>query len=283
MTIIERDYARPLDVNAVAREIATSRRQLQRVFADMGTDFRTALREVRMRRAVELSGTNTYVRGVALSNAADLYIHAGELAAARDAYVQCLRANSADFHSLLGMGWIALLHDHNDSLAERIFRWVGTKSALPDPLFKLAQAAGMRGDTPGQQAYARAFVQRVAAPVYGRMYNKYLIQLYTGILQQPERAEALAKDELINRATPQTYAWYAWALFANHKKDQAYAIYRQQVSGKPLEALELCWMGRMMEGLNKNYNAREFYKAADATRYDLDPADAAYIQKKLEE
>lgn len=236
-----------------------------------------------MRRAAELAGMNVYIRGVALSNAGDLYIHAGELAAAGEAYVQCLRANSADFHSLLGLGWIALLHDRNDSLAERIFNWVGTKSAQPDPLFKLAQAAGIRGDTLRQREYARAFVQRVTAPVYGRMYNKYLIQLYTGILQQPELAEILAKDELVNRATPQTYAWYVWTLFANHKKEQAYEIYRQQVSGKPLEALELYWMGRMMEGLNKNYNAREFYKAADATRYDLDPAAAAYIRKKLGE
>jgi two-component system response regulator YesN len=68
MTIIERDYARPLEVNAVAREIATSRRQLQRVFADMGTDFRTALREVRMRRAVELLRTESMpVKQVAYS------------------------------------------------------------------------------------------------------------------------------------------------------------------------------------------------------------------------
>lgn len=42
-------------------------------------------------------------------------------------------------------------------------------------------------------------------------------------------------------------------------------------------------MGRLMEGLGKNYNAREFYKAAAGTRYDLDPADAAYITKKLAE
>src|SRR5919204_3958439 len=68
VAIIERDYAGPVEVNEVAREIATSRRQLQRVFADTGTDFRTVLREVRMRRAVDLLRTeNMPVKRVAYS------------------------------------------------------------------------------------------------------------------------------------------------------------------------------------------------------------------------
>ena len=53
--IIERDYPRQIDLNAVAAEIATSRRQLQRAFAEVGgTSFRTYLARVRMRHAVEL-------------------------------------------------------------------------------------------------------------------------------------------------------------------------------------------------------------------------------------
>jgi hypothetical protein len=224
-----------------------------------------------MVRAARLAGNNNYLKGVALANAGDLYIHAEDLPDARDAYVQCIGLNSADFHSLMGLGWIALVHDRDDSLAERIFRFVQSKTHLPDPLFKLSQTAG-----------ARAFEQQATDARYGRMYNKYLIQLYTGILHNPALAESLAKEELNNRATPQTYAWYAWSLFANDKKDQAYKVYMKYVSGKPLEALELYWMGRLMEGLNKNYNAREFYKAACQTRYDLDPADAKYIRERVD-
>jgi len=232
--------------------------------------------------AAGLAGANDYLKGVALANAGDLDIHAGNLRDARDAYVQCIGLNSADFHSLMGLGWIALVHDRDDSLAERIFRFVQSKTRLPDPLFKLTQIAGVRRDTAGQVQWARAFVRQAREPAYGRMYNKYLIQLYTGILHDTALAESIAKDELNNRATPQTYAWYAWTLFSNDKKAQAYKVYQQYVSGKPLEGLELYWMGRLMEGLNKNYNAREFYKAAYQTRYDLDPADAKYIQEKEE-
>ena len=53
--IIERDYASDLDLDALARRIATSRRQLQRVFAEVGnTSFREYLAKVRMRHAAEL-------------------------------------------------------------------------------------------------------------------------------------------------------------------------------------------------------------------------------------
>jgi hypothetical protein len=236
-----------------------------------------------MYSAAQLAGTNNFLKAVALANAGDLCVHAGNISAASDAYTQCIRMNSADVHSLMGLGWIALTHDQDDHLAEKIFRFAQSKTRLPDPLFKLAQLAGARHDTTQQLHYAKTFAQQAADPRYGRMYNKYLIQLYTGVLRDPAHADSLAKDELNNRATPQTFAWYTWALLAEHRKDQAWQIYQQHVSGKPLEALELYWMGRLMEASGKGYNAGEFYKAADKTRYDLDPADASYIKTKLEE
>jgi two-component system response regulator YesN len=55
MEVLEADYASALELDDVAARIATSRRQLQRVFKDgYGASFRTALCHVRMRRAAEL-------------------------------------------------------------------------------------------------------------------------------------------------------------------------------------------------------------------------------------
>ena len=53
--IIEREYASDLELDSVARRLATSRRQLQRAFAEAGdTSFRSQLAQVRMRRALDL-------------------------------------------------------------------------------------------------------------------------------------------------------------------------------------------------------------------------------------
>ena len=67
--IIERDYASDLDLDALARQIATSRRQLQRVFSEVGdTSFRECLARVRMRHAAQLLREGaTPVREVAQS------------------------------------------------------------------------------------------------------------------------------------------------------------------------------------------------------------------------
>jgi AraC family transcriptional regulator, regulatory protein of adaptative response / methylphosphotriester-DNA alkyltransferase methyltransferase len=67
VAIIEEEYDRELELEDVARRIATSRRQLQRAFAEAGgTSFRSHLAAVRMRRALELlEGGAVPVREVA--------------------------------------------------------------------------------------------------------------------------------------------------------------------------------------------------------------------------
>jgi AraC family transcriptional regulator of adaptative response / methylphosphotriester-DNA alkyltransferase methyltransferase len=53
LEIIEREYAQPLELDDVARRLATSRRQLQRAFSEIGgTSFRTYVARVRMRKAL---------------------------------------------------------------------------------------------------------------------------------------------------------------------------------------------------------------------------------------
>jgi AraC family transcriptional regulator, regulatory protein of adaptative response / methylphosphotriester-DNA alkyltransferase methyltransferase len=65
--LIEREYASDLDLNGVARRLATSRRQLQRAFAEAaGTSFRDELAGVRMRHARDLLADESIpVRSVA--------------------------------------------------------------------------------------------------------------------------------------------------------------------------------------------------------------------------
>ena len=235
-----------------------------------------------MLQAVREAGNNNYLKQVTLSNAADLYLHKGNLKEAYKLYIESIKIDAADFHSITGIGWIALVHDKNDSLAEKIFRFVRQYNFAPDVLLKLEQVAEARGDSSAQKKLATEFTEKTDRPVYGLMYSKYLIDLYTGILNTPEKAVALAEQEIINRPTPQTYTWYVWALYSNNEKEKAYTIFRNTVSGKPLEGPELYYMGKMMEGLNKGYNAKQFFKAAYKNRYDLSPAKQKDLEKILE-
>ncbi|MEO8406526.1 MAG: hypothetical protein ABI480_18085 [Chitinophagaceae bacterium] len=235
-----------------------------------------------MVKAAQKMDGNIYLQQAAYSNAADLYIHKGDLQSAYDLYKKSLLISPTDMHSMTGLGWIALVHDKNDSLAERIFKFVQLHSQAPDILLKLEQLEEARGNTAMQKQYAEAFAKKAGDSVYGRMYSKYLIDLYTSILAQPAKAVELSAAELNNRPTAQIYAWYAWSLYCNNEKDKAYTIYKGQVSGKPLEGPELYYMGKLMQGLDKGYNARQFFKAADKNRYDLSPGQQRDLAKNLE-
>ena len=67
--LIQRDYGTRLALDDVARRVASSRRQLQRAFAEAGeTSFRSYLQRVRMARARELLKEGSLpVHGVASS------------------------------------------------------------------------------------------------------------------------------------------------------------------------------------------------------------------------
>jgi hypothetical protein len=234
-----------------------------------------------MLHAATIESTNPWLQQIAWSNAADLNIHAGNLQEATRFYTQCVRMNSNDFHSITGLGWIALVHDKNDSLAERVFRFVYSKYKMPDPLFKLSQVAAARGDSVAQYEYARQFETMATDSLYGGMYNKYLVEIYTGILKQPAKAMVLAKKELDNRATPQTYTWYAWSLAAAGYKEDAYKIYTDHISGKPLEGPELYQAGKLMQVLDKGYNVQLFFKEAYKNKYDLSPDVVRDIERVL--
>ena len=235
-----------------------------------------------MNNAIELAGNDINLKQAALSNVADLYLHNGKLQKAYTLYRESISLNAADLHSIMGIGWIALVHDKNDSLAEKIFLFVQGKTRSAEPLFKLALTAEARGDSILATKYAHAFEKQVTKPVYGNMYNKYLVQLYTGILHEPAKAELTAQKELLNRNTPQTAAWYVWALCCNNKPTEAYKIFQLHVSKKPLEGLELYWMGKLMQGLKKGYNAKQFFTEAAKNKYDLSPLMIADLEKELE-
>jgi transcriptional regulator GlxA family with amidase domain len=67
--IIQNEYRTELELDQVARRLATSRRQLQRSFSEIGnTSFRSYVARVRMQRALELLQDGSLaVRDVAAS------------------------------------------------------------------------------------------------------------------------------------------------------------------------------------------------------------------------
>ncbi len=113
----------------------------------------------------------------------------------------------------------------------------------PDPLFKLSQATEVN-NAEASKKYAMKCVEQVSDTAYGDMFNKYLIQLYTGILNEPKKALVIVEREITNRGTPQIYCWLAWSLFANGEAEKAYEVYQKNISGKGLEGFGIVFDGK---------------------------------------
>jgi tetratricopeptide (TPR) repeat protein len=225
-----------------------------------------------MEKAVELAGSNVYFQQAAISNLADLYAHSGEFEKANELYMKSLQIDASDLHSLAALGSIAFINDKKPDLARKIFDFVKSKTKSPDILLKYIALAQFEKDSLKLIDLATQFEKVVTVPQYGNMYNKYLIDLYAHILNTPKKMLEIAKIELVNRNTPQTQSWYSYALVKSGKKTLALDNYKKNISGKPLEGLELYYMAKTMDENKNTYQAKAFYEAAYKNRFDLDPS-----------
>lgn len=229
-------------------------------------------------QAANWAGNSLILKQVAKANLADLFLHNNQLEKAYKLYKENLIANPNDHHSLQGMGRIALTHPSTIDLAQQLFFHQAKINQSPDAIYNLIWLAEKNKDKVLQKKYAEEFESKATHSKYGGMYHKYLIELNTGVLNNPSKALAIAEVEIQNRATPQTYAWLVYTLQLNGKLSVAKKLYQEKVSGKPLEALELYWMGKTMELQYKKHLATKFYKAAAENIFDLSPTKQSELE-----
>lgn len=232
-----------------------------------------------MQQAALQAGASPVLQEAANGNLADLYLHDGQTGRAAELYQDILRKNPAESHAWKGLARIVLLRDHNTALADSIILAISRHYALPDPWYDRIAVAEERKDTAKAVEYAAFFAQKAGDSIYGNMYNRYLIDVYTGLLHQPMKALALAEKEMKGRATPQTWCWLAWAQHCAGMDAAAKQTYRLHVSGKPLEAPELYQMGMLMKETGRDAQANAYFKAALQNRYDLSPFKVSACMK----
>jgi hypothetical protein len=231
--------------------------------------------------AGERAKTNDFLKQFALSRAADLYAQEGVWVKARGLYSVCLSLNPSDFHSLLGLGRIVLLKDGDDRLADQIFQFVRQQFHGPDPLFQLQELALSLQDSVLARRYAEEFAREASDSSQGNRYGRQLVDLYTGILDNPSKAERIAAAETRNRANPAAFAWYAWSLFRNRKTQLAISVYQKQVSGRHLEALESFWMAKFLRVSGREKEANALFNSAQKNRFSLGPERLKDLENEL--
>ena len=214
-----------------------------------------------------------------LSNLGDLYGHAGKIEKSYRAYMEVLKKDSTHAHSLKGIARIAFSHDRNPVEARRILAFLYGRVQSPDLLLDLADVEEWKGNRKATDEYRQKFIQEVTNSAYGGMYNKYLILLYAERKEWQGEALRLAQEEIINRPTPETYEWLAWAYHCAGKADKASEILNSYVYKRNFEPASLWRMARIYHASGDSEKAKSLLVQCRESRFELGPLQSRNVEE----
>lgn len=183
--------------------------------------------ELALQKAEELKSEE--LKLWAFSNIADFYGHNGEIEKSYKHYLKALEINPHYYYSLKGIAWIAFSHEKNANKANSILDYIITNHQAPDYHLLKAEIAAFEGNEEVEASQKAQFYAKLKAHDYGDMYNKYLV------LENPAESLSIAKKEIDNRPTPESYNLYAWALLNTGDKEEALSIAQEFIEGKTSE------------------------------------------------
>ena len=196
-------------------------------------DLDTAIEYMEKAKAVAESGGNKSLRIWTYSNIADFYGHAGRIDDAYKYYLKTLELEPDNPYVKKGLAWIAYSYEKDTEEANRILDSVMVNHKSPNYYLLKAEMAEFNDNQDKVEANNEKFVSMVSDSLYGGMYNTYLIELYADT--NPEKALTLAKKEITNRATPETYTLLALAQLKAGNKEEALKTIENHVEGKTFE------------------------------------------------
>jgi tetratricopeptide (TPR) repeat protein len=186
------------------------------------------------------------------TNIADFYGHAGEIEKSYDYFLKALELDPNDAYAKKGIAWIVYSHEKNPEEALRILNTVTKNYKAPDYYLLKSEIANYKGDLEMCKSQLDLYHIAMQNKAYGDMYNKYNVLLYTDETIQLDTAIAIAKTEVDNRPTPQSYDLLAWSYFKNGNLEDALKVVEQHIINKTYEPAIV-------------YHVAEIYKAAGRT------------------
>ncbi len=206
-----------------------------------------------------------------LSNLGDMYGHAGRIGESYNAYISVLKKDPTYLYALKGIAWIAYSHDRDPVLARRITDFIMLHNTSPDYHLFQAELAEFTGEQESAKRSRNSFMDEVAQPAYGDMYNKYLIELYCEDPGQIDKALILAEKEVRSRPTPETFSWLAWVQYKKGNYQVAARLFQNHVLGMTSEPEPLLKGFYILKKAGKSSGAIALKKEAVNAEFELGP------------
>ncbi|MDX1543731.1 MAG: hypothetical protein R3214_07285 [Christiangramia sp.] len=212
------------------------------------------------------------------SNLADYYGHAGRIEDSYEHYIKTLEIDASNAYAKKGIAWIVYSHEKNGAEAIRILDSILVSHNSPDIYLLKAEIAEFLNDEKVRNSNMNKFWKLIDNPAYGVMYNSYKIELYAEDYGNNTTALELAKQEVENRATPETYQLLALATLHQGNKEEALRIITAHVTNKTFEPEALLTMAKVNKANQNKDKVEELKKELLGAGYELGPLKVTEIR-----
>ena len=106
--------------------------------------------------------------------------------------------------------------------------------------------------------HLKKFISMVSLPAYKTMYHKYLATLEAEEFQNPEACIAIAKEEIANRPTPQSYDLLAWGYYHQKNYRRLLKLFLDKVVNQTFEPEAYYHMGMIYAAAGNTESARYY-------------------------
>lgn len=182
------------------------------------------------------------------TNLADFLGHANQIEASYNYYLNALELNAHDTYAKKGIAWILYSHENNPKAAIEVLNKVTEDNLTPDYHLLKAEIYEYMNLENKKDDAIKSYVSLSNNTLYGSMYSKYNVHVNLDELNNTAKAIEIAKQEIENRPTAQSYDLLAWSYFKNGDTAKAYNIVNKHVVNKTSEPEVL-------------YHVAEIYKA----------------------
>ncbi len=240
-------------------------------------DLDTAIQFMEKAKQKAESSNNQSLLQWSYTNLADFYGHAGRISDSYQMYLQALKIDPQNAYAKKGIAWIVYSHERNGAESLRILEAIMQKYKAPEYyLLKAEIASYLNENTTQLEALDTYFKKINNNKNYGAMYNVYNVDFYLSA-DVKNRAYQLAREEVKNRPTPESYSLLAYSLLHLGQQQKALELIETHVMGVTFEPAVLQIAAEVYKANGNSEKVGELKKELLAATYELGPVKEAAI------
>ena len=218
----------------------------------------------------ETSGNTNLVQW-SYTNLADFYGHANRIEESYEFYLKALELNPSDAYAKKGIAWIVYSHERNPMEALRILDSITKNYHSPDYFLLKSEIEEYMGNQENKRTNIEQYLALVSNENYGAMYNKYKTVLYLEEFNNKDAAFNIAKEEIKQRPTPQSYDLLAWSYFNNNDPKKALEVVNKYILDKTFEPEIQYHMAEIYKANGMGKSAMKIKSELLGSVYELGP------------